>query len=82
MKMQKILKTLGMICTFTGILGLAAGIYFLLASGVMIAFPKYGDANDMGIFVVAGVMFSVLGIIPLIAGIFALKGAKKHSEEK
>ena len=73
---------MGMICTFTGIVGVGAGLFFLIASGVMIANPEYGDANDMGIVVVAGVMFLVLGMIPLIAGILALRGYKKVNQQE
>lgn len=80
--MKKILKVMGIICTFTGILGVGAGIFFLVAAGVMVANPAYGDANDMGIVVVAGVMFIVLGIFPLIAGILALRAAKKKEEKE
>ncbi|MDC7279991.1 MULTISPECIES: hypothetical protein [Pseudobutyrivibrio] len=75
--MKKILKIMGIICTVTGIIGVGAGVFFLAASGVMIFNPAYGDANDMGIVVVAGVMLLVLGIVPLVAGILALRGAKK-----
>ena len=75
--MKKVLKVLCIICTVTGVVGVGAGIFFLVASGVIAANPAYGDANDMGIVVVAGVMFLVLGLVPLVAGILALRGAKK-----
>ena len=74
--MKKILKVMGIICTITGVIGVGAGLFFLIASRVMITNPQYGDANDMGIVMVAGVMFLVLGIVPLVAGILALRGVK------
>ena len=78
--MKKLLRIMGIICTATGIIGVGAGLFFLAASGVMIVNPAYGDANDMGIVMVAGIMFLVLGAVPLVAGILALRGAKKAED--
>ncbi len=80
--MKKILKIMGVICTVTGIVGVGVGLFFLIASGVMIANPEYGDANDMGIVVVAGVMFLALGLVPFIAGILALRDSKKVDQQE
>lgn len=75
-----ILKVVGIISTISGGLGTVLGLVLTIASFVIANNPSYGDANDMGITLVAGIIMLIISIMPLVMGIFALIGAKDSSK--
>ena len=77
---KTILKVVGIISVVLGGLGTAVGLFLTIAAFVAAANPQFGDANDMGITLVAGIIMLMISILPLILGIFALRGAKDSSK--
>ena len=77
---KAILKVVGIISTILGGLGTAAGVYFIIAALITTQAPQLGDANDLATILIIGIILLIISIMPLLQGIFALRGASNSSK--